>query len=633
MTQPKPDIYGRDGAKHVGMGSAYIYSQSLAMAGLGFLFWFFVTKLVPTSEVGEISSLYLFSSLVSVVLTLAIPMVAQRYVPYYSSRGEEGKSVYVARFTLISGSLVSGAVLALSFLFSAQLSQFFLKSSSYSVLIKFYSGTVFLALLSSFASSLLMARQRFGTYAVTQVAYNALYYLLGLFALWKLGNLYGLVFAWTAANLIACLIYLSLSLPMTRGKAEPASVKEMLSYGGPLYAANLISYGAGLIDRYVVLGLGTLSMLGIYNIAISSSGAVSGFMGAALGVTYPFLSGLYGKSGGRPVRSVVKKANKLLTVAYVPMALGSSALAWPVLSLFGKGEYAQGALPLATVLVFSAATLSGGIFANALLAKGKSHAVMLASLASLVTNLAVSALMLKLIGMEGAALGLSISYVSSFFVLAYSARAQELFELDLRTTGLSWASSGAMAAVMIVLEQFLKGPLFIPLYLLAGIASLVFFDALLKPLSRDDLELIEQMMPRRLYSILSGILELSSRRKVMTDFLPTGLPLLPLLCPSSSQCSSRKRPRASYSRQVCAPKRALERHLTPGSPYLVGNSSPQVTWHICQRLSKLPEARAFPRRHAQIPSRLEEPRRRDSPPPSAQSRLAHPRAFQPGTPP
>lgn len=502
------DLYESSAARHVAHSSAYMYAQSLIMSLFGFIFWFYATKVASTTFVGEISALYLLSSFATTLLTFSIPPVAQRYIPIYEARGNKKASIFVARLLVGAGFIISASVWAFIFFLSAPFSSFFLKNASLSYLIRDFSFAVFFGLLSAFFSGLLVAHQKFKVYALINAAYYAGFYFGALIALNRGMGLSGVIEAWTIANFVFLVVFAVASSKSLQGKSEKVPILGMLKYGLPLYASSLVSYGSSLVDRYAVLFLSTLGVLGVYNIAISSSGVITAFLGAAISVTYPFLSGMFGKKGADSLKSVVRLSVRYLTLAFVPLALGASAISAPVLSLFGSGQYQMGALPLSTVLIFSALTLSGGIYANALLAKGKSHIILLASLASLAANVTLSVLLIRPFGMEGAAIGLSSSSLAYFIALSYYAEREGVFVFDVKATWKAWLSSVVMSVLVLLAELLLKRVIYIPVYIIIGATSWILLMWALKPLNSQDASILEQIIPNRVKKAARIILKI-----------------------------------------------------------------------------------------------------------------------------
>jgi len=507
------DVYGDGAARHVTHGSALLYAQSLIMSACGFVFWFYATKITSTTFVGEISSLYLLSSLATTLLTFSIPSVAQRYIPLYEAKGKRAESVYVARLLVAAGFAISLAVWGFIYFLAGPLALYFLKGEGMAPIIRSFSFAVFFGLFSAFFSGLLIAHQRFKLYSVVNSVYYVAFYFGALLALSMGLGLPGVIWAWTMANAAFLLTFAFASFKHLLGEAGKAPIREMLRYGVPLYASSIISYGSSLVDRYVVLFLSTLGTLGIYNIAISSSGVVNGFLGAAMSVTYPFLSGMFGKRGDQPLKDAVRLSIRYLTFVFVPLALGASSIAAPVLSFFGSGQYRVGALPLSTVLLFSALTLAGGIYANALLAKGKSHTVLVASSASLAANVALSYAMIRPLGMEGAALGLSSSSVAYFVIVAYYAHKEGVFDYDAAIAMKSWCSSAIMAASVLGVQVLFPSPYFLPVYIIVGAAVWIGVSRLLKPLNAEDARLIQEITPSWLKGTSSLLMKLLGTEK------------------------------------------------------------------------------------------------------------------------
>ncbi len=233
---------------------------------------------------------------------------------------------------------------------------------------------------------------------------------------------------------------------------------------------------------------------------------ITSLLSAALSVTYPYLSGLFGRNDAERMRLVVRLTVKYMTIAFVPLAIGASVVAYPVLSLFGTGEYAEGTLPLATVLILSAISLPGGIYANALLAQGKSHKILVGSAASLAANVGISAVLIGPLGIEGAALGLSSSSVAYFGVMAYYAEKAGVFGFDVTAAWKSWLSSLAMGAIVVGSEMALKSAIFIPAYVLIGAAVWLLIMRELRPLDESDAKLIEQIVPAGARGMLERLL-------------------------------------------------------------------------------------------------------------------------------
>jgi len=101
-------------------------------------------------------------------------------------------------------------------------------------------------------------------------------------------------------------------------------------------------------------------------------------------------------------------------------------------------------------------------------------------------------------GIVGASLSKMFSGIVSFAFIMYSLRRIFGWRFDREALKKSWLNSALMAFIVLIVQQFLVGQFYLPLYILIGGVSYFAFMRLFRVINTSDIALVKDFLPKRL---------------------------------------------------------------------------------------------------------------------------------------
>jgi len=357
---------------------------------------------------------------------------------------------------------------------------------------------------SAFLSGILMGLQRFRTIALVSIAVSTLKVLVPVYFLIAGLGLLGVVLGWVAADLTGVLLSLFLVSPSFRkgGVSEDFSFAGVVKYSLPLYGAAIIAYFSVSIDKFVIISLSNLTVLGIYTIAIAAVNAiaiVSSSMSSSLFPQFTQTHGLYGKDA--LVQASIK-ASRYVFLIFTPLSIGLASVAHPTLQLFFGEVYTSGWQPIAIVSVTLALTSANVILSNILLSLGMTRTILGANVIGLTMGAAISVLLVSPLGGAGAALGRAVLISASFAYVALKLKKSFGLHLDASAFKKAFICSGIMAVAVVFTQLLLSNNKYLlPLYIAIGCISYMVTLRFLKAVNSQDVQLLKEILPRRFHRL------------------------------------------------------------------------------------------------------------------------------------
>jgi len=237
---------------------------------------------------------------------------------------------------------------------------------------------------------------------------------------------------------------------LPRSGSEQVSWRPLLLAALPIGIASLCQQTYFYVDNLFVRALEGQATLGYYNVAvrIMSYGimvAVFASLAALPWLTRERDAGRLGAAAGRLARPMFALAG-----------LGTGLL-WPwceeLLALFGPGFSSAGP-SLRWLLLATLAVYVGAVLLTAVVASGRSGAVLKIALAGLAVNLAGNALLVPNLGMEGAAMATFATELTVAFAAAATLRraGQQVFSMS---SAAGWAAGPALFYLGLLLSNLL----------------------------------------------------------------------------------------------------------------------------------------------------------------------------------
>ena len=359
---------------------------------------------------------------------IGLPLGVQRYIAYYSARGENGIVKGILIFSLIVSGGISIIISGLIFILSDVIAKSAFNSPDFGFALKIFAISIPFAALSQILFSAFIGFKKLKYMIYTERIASNLFKLIfiilfGIFGYGivglALGNTLGLL-----VTFLLALYFLENKVFSLKTKTRPIFLKkEIIFFSLPLMLSSLMNSILARLDTLMLGYFRSAQEVGIYNAAIPTSQMlyiVTGSLGALL---LPVLTELYAKNQREELRAVYKTVVKWAVYLNLPVFLIIALFSHQVLNIMFGSEYVDGYLALSILSIgFFAGTFSFG--ASSLLTMDKkTHAIFLASFISSILNFILNFLLIPTYGITGAAIATSSSYlVYSVVLIIYSWR-------------------------------------------------------------------------------------------------------------------------------------------------------------------------------------------------------------------
>jgi len=342
---------------NVPRGAAYLTSQQAILYSTYLVFYFFLTRILNTTEVGEVGILALLQALFVGFTSGSLPSAATRFISRNLAAGDAHMAGGVAKATMRMSIAIAVPGLAGSALISVFFGQSIIAGPG-------ASGLLFLTFVSGFLFDLMNLYAAFflgvGRYAQTlyqNILYVPLSRGLGLVLALQFQVL-GIVLGWAIGGLVTIL----LSLYMWHGRlpgSRPYPLRPILAFSMPVFASALATIGQqwgdiGII--YVLLGAG---ILGPYYVVVQSVSFLSALWTPVNQAIYPALSASHSTGEIKAVSDRLSLAFRLINLAVLPIAAALAAIAPTALDVLYGARYASQSLAF-SILSLSAVFVAQG---------------------------------------------------------------------------------------------------------------------------------------------------------------------------------------------------------------------------------------------------------------------------------
>jgi O-antigen/teichoic acid export membrane protein len=205
------------------------------------------------------------------------------------------------------------------------------------------------------------------------------------------------------------------------------ALRSQLSYGGRVAIGSAADTVAGRFDQALLVAMVPSADLGLYAVAVTAAG-VSGPLASSLGLAlFPELR------LERSVEAQRRRTGRALLAVLLTSTVVAAALAmagpWLLALLFGN-SFADAATPLRLLLLGQVANDATGPLTARLLAAGRPGAASQASAAACVVTVIGLALLVPRLGINGAAITTTVSYLGKLGVCAIAVRRCGSTELE-----------------------------------------------------------------------------------------------------------------------------------------------------------------------------------------------------------
>ena len=473
----------------------------------GAIFYISMVRMFGTKTVGAIALFVAVLGIFNVVFSFGLGNATQHFTSYNIGKGNFN-SVRSTIYKLVFIGFLSGlAGFITLFYVSPFISTVFFHSNAYITLIRILSLILFGNVLLGVLNGALLGVQNFKASGLLNILVWSIYYFGSLIFAFFVRSMGSIVLGWIIGIFLGVgvgAIVVFKSVIKFSGSTTPVTTSLIFSFTVPILLSSIITYGANYIDRLVVAGMIGLTNLGVYNLALMVSSSVNVIVYPFSRILLPKFSELFGRGEQNSINERVRASSLLLVYFYTPIAIGIAALSGPVLNLLGGKIYAFGSFSLSIILFFSAAFITSNILFQAVASIRKTKVFIITSSVALSSNAIVSLALIPIFGIEGAALGLSSVFASTFIILYHFAKKLGLVKFDFVGIIKIWASAGLMYCAITAMKYYSElhnifAVFSLPLYVLMGMVIYLGGTKLLKVFNRSDKELVRSLIPKKFF--------------------------------------------------------------------------------------------------------------------------------------
>jgi len=486
-------------------GTISLGLQGSINTAMGLLFFVILARLITKEEMGVYATILFTSGAFMAAGALGLNVAAARFVPKLLAEGKGREASGVAK-RILQVALVAAAAAGLGhYALAPYFSEFLTKSPSNADLFRLMSLVAAAALIASASEGLVMGLQEFGFLSGLRVVGQAVRIAVSTFLI-LVG--YGLVsvivglFLSSAISSLAPLVMVRRRLGLG---APPSRLGPLLSFSLPLFAANTLAFLSAWVDAFAVMVYSVAENVGVYNVAITASGALTTIvLGSIQATLLPAMSRAYGKNGVVGIEGALKSSTKYTMLFYCPLGIGLAAASEPAIVVFVGQAYWDASLPFALMLLGTLALALATPVVLALSTLGRTGRVLLVNVFAVAIDLAVSLWAVRAFGILGAALGRSTLFASTLFFALLAARGELRVRMPPELGRILLAST-IMILPYEALTRYYSAWVLYPLYGLVSAASYLALVRGFRLLDRDDFEIFRRALPRSSWWVVSWV--------------------------------------------------------------------------------------------------------------------------------
>ena len=493
-------------------GVTFQYSAVASMFISSSLFYFFIAHILPVNIVGSISLLYAIMNIMAVVFVFGLSNGIQHYISYHLVRENHKAIMKLMKQTMAFAILLALSASVFMYFASGEIALLFFHSTAYILSIKLIGIAIAGSVMINIFGSMLLGLNQYKKYSLIYIFINTFTYLFPLSILILTGKSVYLIAGLSAINIVSAIIlfifvYRSYSrmggLALNTSK-EP--YRNLIYYSVPVFISSIMATSATYIDRIVVSYFINLSYLGIYNFALIIASVAMYLVFPVSNLLIPKLSTFFSLDNKEGFRSSIRILLNIVSLIYIPSALGIAALSRIILYEFAGPQYTIAYMPLMIIMFVTSFFIGSVVLSSGISSIRKTKIFVYSSGLSLSSNVVLSILLIPTFNIIGAAIAYSSMNAVNFLIVYHYARKFGVNNYDIPRVIRIWVSSIMMfGAIFAIQGIFPYSMLNIFLYILLGLAIYMLEIKAFRLISAEEMDYILSVIPNR-FSTLKYIL-------------------------------------------------------------------------------------------------------------------------------
>ena len=416
-------------------------------AGISFVFviagyiLMFLFKLIAARYLGP--EKYGIYEMLNTILTIAILICSfgilsgiTRYIPYYFKKNEKhllrGYLNFIIRIPIIISIIVS----LLIFVGAKEIGIFFNLPNEFSLFLRIISVFIPLKVASQVLRQIIVSRKKifFQSFSINFLEKFVLFAGLILVFIFKLSFIY-IAFLLIASIVIPFLFDFTIykrKLLLPRVEKSESKYKEWLFFSIPLFFSGFFAFIMHWTDNLFIGKLLDVSMLGIYAIAYSIGDSLGLFQNIFTGIFSPLIAEKFALNKNEEINFIFRKVASWSFGLALPLFTFFLAFGKDFLSIVYGKEYSDGYLPLIIISSGMLIFLMAGANESVLITHKKTKFIFKVNIFVLFINVILNIVLIKLIGITGAALASALSLLIRSFLTFTKAKKIVGISIDIK---------------------------------------------------------------------------------------------------------------------------------------------------------------------------------------------------------
>jgi O-antigen/teichoic acid export membrane protein len=456
-----------------------------------------LARLITPLEMGGMAVLLMVIGASRVVACIGMPSSVTRFMAESMAKNDHTAAAGVFYQAIRTNLLLSLPVAAAVFACAKSLSTWLLDTPERAVLFQVLALDIVLTagLLPALNSGML-GLQKIREMSVINIIYMMIRQSLIVVFTFATHSLLGLVTAWFVSEFVVALVFLRYLRSSIGPPTFTFDLRHLVRFSFPLFLQDAVNYGYTWFDQIALLTYMPLQSLGVYTTAITAFAVLTG-VAAAIGMSlFPTYSAIQGKYGNEALSDSVRRATRYVFLIVMPLCFGLFSTAKPSLTLLVGEGYAEGTVPLMVLSLFFAFTLTSTALTGLLVVLGETVLSLKLTILNIAIGAAATMILLPFLGMVGASIARGITMATSLVLTVIALKRRISVRPDTEAFWKSFVSSGAMTAVVLLIQTHYYSKYLLPIYIVVG--GFTYFSMLfvLRTIRAEDVQLFNKYLGR-----------------------------------------------------------------------------------------------------------------------------------------
>jgi O-antigen/teichoic acid export membrane protein len=406
--------------------------------------------------------------------------------------------------TIIFSMLLGLAAFGFMYLASGEIAAVFFHSTAYILSIKLIGIAIAGSVMMNVFGSMLLGLNQYKKYSLIYIFINISMYFLPLSMLFLTGKSVYLIAGLATINMISASLfsiyvfraYKKLGGMQTKTAKEP--YRNLIYYSIPLFFSSIMGTSATYIDRIIVSYFINLSYLGIYNFALIIASAATFLVIPVSNLLIPKLSSFFSLDNKDGFRDSIRTLLNIVSLVYIPAALGIAALSRIILYEFAGSAYTIAYIPLMIIMFVTSFFVGGVVLSSGISSIRKTKIFLYSSGISLASNIALSIILIPRFNIIGAAIAYSSMNAVNFGIVYYYSKKFGVNNYDIPRIIKIWLSALIMFGIVFTIQSmFPYDMLNIFIYILIGLLIYILEIKIFRLISSHEMEYVLSVIPDR----------------------------------------------------------------------------------------------------------------------------------------